>query len=73
LNKYRPETAEAKKQRLNTVAAAKAKNETVDLKKPLAVLSGLNAVVRAVEQKKAKLVVLAHDVDPIEVIRLYQF
>lgn len=68
LNKYRPETAEAKKQRLATIAAAKAKNETVDLKKPLAVLHGLNAVVRSVEQKKAKLVVIAHDVDPIELI-----
>jgi len=68
LNKYRPETSEAKKQRLATVAAAKAKNETVDLKKPLAVLHGLNAVVRSVEQKKAKLVVIAHDVDPIELV-----
>jgi len=68
LNKYRPETAEAKKQRLSTVAAAKAKNETVDVKKPLAVLHGLSSVVRAVEQKKAKLVVIAHDVDPIELV-----
>jgi len=68
LNKYRPETDEAKKQRLNTVAQAKAKNETVDVKKPLAVLHGLNSVVRAVEQKKAKLVVIAHDVDPIELV-----
>jgi len=68
LNKYRPETAEAKKQRLATIAAAKAKNETVDLKKPLSVLHGLNSVVRSVEQKKAKLVVIAHDVDPIELV-----
>jgi len=68
LNKYRPETAEAKKQRLTTVAEAKAKNQTSDVKKPLAVLHGLNSVVRAVEQKKAKLVVIAHDVDPIELV-----
>lgn len=69
LNKYRPETEQAKKQRLLQVAQAKAKNENTDnIKKPLAVLHGLNAVVRAVEQKKAKLVVIAHDVDPIELV-----
>ena len=69
LNKYRPETEQAKKQRLLQVAQAKAKNENTDnIKKPLAVLHGLNAIVRAVEQKKAKLVVIAHDVDPIELV-----
>lgn len=67
LTKYRPETEQAKKQRLQQIAAAKAQNQTVDIKKPVAVVHGLNAVVRAVEQKKAKLVVIAHDVDPIEV------
>lgn len=69
LNKYRPETEQAKKQRLVQIAQAKAKNEsTENIKKPLAVVQGLNSVVRAVEQKKAKLVVIAHDVDPIELV-----
>jgi len=68
LTKYRPETEQAKKQRLQQIAAAKAQNQTVDIKKPVAVVHGLNAVVRAVEQKKAKLVVIAHDVDPIELV-----
>merc|ERR1711896_92831 len=37
-------------------------------KKPTAVKMGLNHVTTLVEEKKAKLVVIAHDVDPIEVI-----
>lgn len=68
LNKYRPETKQAKKQRLNQIAAAKAKNETLDLKAPNSVVYGFNAVVAAIESKKAKLVVIAHDVDPIELV-----
>jgi large subunit ribosomal protein L7Ae len=68
LNKYRPETKQAKKARLNTIAEAKAKNQTVDIKKPLSVTYGFNAVVSAIESKKAKLVVIAHDVDPIELV-----
>jgi large subunit ribosomal protein L7Ae len=69
LNKYRPETEQAKKQRLLQIAQAKAKNESAEnIKKPLSVVQGLSHVVRAVEQKKAKLVVIAHDVDPIELV-----
>jgi large subunit ribosomal protein L7Ae len=67
LNKYRPETTKAKKQRLAQIAAAKAKNETLDLKAPLSVIYGINAVVSAIESKTAKLVVIAHDVEPVEV------
>lgn len=36
-------------------------------KRPVAVKMGLNHVTSLVEEKKAKLVVIAHDVDPIEV------
>jgi len=68
LNKYRPENEQARKQRLQQIAAAKAKNETVNIKKPLAITVGVNSVVRAVEKKKAQLVVIAHDVDPIELV-----
>lgn len=65
LNKYRPETRAAKKARL----LAKAKGENAgDDAKPLVVKYGLNHVVSLVEQKKAKLVVIAHDVDPIELV-----
>jgi large subunit ribosomal protein L7Ae len=68
LNKYRPETAKAKKQRLSQIAAAKAKNETLDLKAPQHVIYGINAVVSAIESKSAKLVVIAHDVEPVELV-----
>jgi len=68
LNKYRPETKQAKKQRLSQIAAAKAKNEKVSVAKPLAVTFGINEVVHAIESKKAKIVAIAHDVDPIELV-----
>ena len=39
-----------------------------DTKKPIYAKSGLNHVVALVEAKKAALVVIAHDVDPIELV-----
>lgn len=71
LNKYRPETKQAKKQRLAQIAAAKAKNEKVNLAKPQSIIFGINEVVHAIESKKAKLVAIAHDVEPIEVSIVY--
>lgn len=68
LEKYRPESAIAKKQRLKKIAEAKAKGKDVQpKKKPSFVKSGTNTVTKLVEQKKAQLVVIAHDVDPLEV------
>merc|ERR1711872_684837 len=37
-------------------------------KKPFLMGSGINTVTTLVEQKKAQLVVIAHDVDPIEIV-----
>jgi len=69
LNKYRPESKEAKRQRLLQKASAKASGMDVeDSKKPVVVKYGINHVTALIEQKKAKLVVIAHDVDPIEVL-----
>jgi len=70
LNKYRPETKWQKKARRKTVAAAKAtgKKEPDQSKRPAVVRSGVCTVTRLVEQKKAQLVVIAHDVDPIEMV-----
>lgn len=69
LQKYRPEDKAQKKQRLTKIAEAKAKGETVQAPaKGNQVIFGLNKIVRAIESKKAKLVVLAHDVDPIELV-----
>ncbi len=70
LNKYRPETAAEKKERLQKEAAAIAdgkKKEDVS-SKPVVVKYGLNHVVSLVENKKAELVLIANDVDPIELV-----
>jgi large subunit ribosomal protein L7Ae len=68
LEKYRPETAYAKKARLRARAEAKvAKKEETPTKRPNVLRQGSNCVTKLVEQKKAQLVVIAHDVDPIEV------
>ncbi|KAI6044011.1 ribosomal protein L4 [Pisolithus marmoratus] len=69
LNKYRPETKQEKKTRLEALAAATAEQkEATKDKKPLFVKYGLNHCVALVEAKKASLVVIAHDVDPIELV-----
>ena len=41
---------------------------SVDSKRAPMLRSGIDTVIKCVEMKKAKLVVIAHDVDPIEVI-----
>jgi len=69
LEKYRPESPLAKKQRLKKIAEAKAKGKEVQpKKKPIFVRAGTNTVTKLIEQKKAQLVIIAHDVDPIEVV-----
>lgn len=70
LNKYRPESAAEKKERLQKEAAAIAegkKKEEVS-EKPYVVKYGLNHVTSLIENKKPKLVLIANDVDPIELV-----
>ncbi len=69
--KYAPETAKAKEERLKKIAEATAKGDSNAAKagpKPLFVKFGLNHVTKLVESKKAKLVVIASDVNPIELV-----
>jgi len=69
LNKYKPETKLAKKQRLMKLAEAKSKGDTTGpVFKKNNLIYGLSEITTSVEQKKAKLVVIAHDVDPIELV-----
>jgi len=66
---YRPESAAEKQTRLASAAQAQAKNQAADeTKKPRFIKSGINHVTTLVEKRKAKLVVIAHDVDPIELV-----
>jgi len=66
--KYMPETKEAKKNRLMQMAQQKKDGQEVKTKKPQVLKYGLNHVTNLVENKAAKLVVIAHDVDPIELV-----
>jgi large subunit ribosomal protein L7Ae len=62
--KYQPETKTQKKERL----AALASGSKSDSKAPCVIKFGVNHVVDLIENKKAKFVVIAHDVDPIELV-----
>merc|ERR1712010_426873 len=68
LNNLKPETKAAKKERLKGAAETAAAGGRNAAKKPVCVKMGINHVTTLVEEKKAKLVVIAHDVDPIEVV-----
>lgn len=68
LMKYRPESKEAKKERLLEEAKLAEAGTVAQKKKPLVVKYGINHITYLIEQKKAQLVVIAHDVDPIELV-----
>ncbi|GAB4860389.1 60S ribosomal protein L7a-1 [Ancistrocladus abbreviatus] len=69
LLKYRPEDKAAKRERLLKKAEAEAEGKDAGTaKKPIVVKYGLNHVTYLIEQNKAQLVVIAHDVDPIELV-----
>merc|ERR1719288_680566 len=66
MSKYMPETRAEKTTRMRSEAEAGkggAKGE-----KPMHLKFGLNHVTTLVEENKAKLVVIAHDVDPVELV-----
>merc|ERR1712115_347032 len=68
-DKYRPETKQVKAKRLRTQAEAQAKGSKAEkTKRPNVVRHGVNTVTTLVEQKRAKLVAIASDVEPIEVV-----
>ena len=70
LNKYKPETKAAKKARLKSLGAAEAKKAGAGISEnrgPV-VHYGLNHVTSMVESKRAKMVCIASDVDPIELV-----
>jgi len=69
LAKYSPESSKEKKVRLQKEAEARkggAKGHVGP--KPVVLKYGLNHVTTLVEEGKAKLVVMAHDVDPLEIM-----
>jgi large subunit ribosomal protein L7Ae len=70
LNKYRPETPAAKKQRVKAAAAAKAAGKEPDNagRAEHQVKFGLKHVTTLIEEKKAKFVCIANDVNPLELV-----
>lgn len=66
--KYKPETPKEKKERLVKIAKQQESGADVTEKKPMSVAYGLRNVTSLIESKKARLVVIAHDVDPIELV-----
>merc|ERR1711893_446965 len=69
LDKYRPETKQEKKARLAARAEERVKGKADQpTKRPPVVRSGINTITTLVEQKKAQLVVIAHDVEPVEIV-----
>lgn len=68
LAKYRPETDAAKKQRIKETAAAAASGGSAPARAEHQVKYGLKHVTTLVEEKKAELVLIACDVDPIELV-----
>ena len=69
LEKYSPESKKEKKERLQKEAEEKmADAKKKEGKKPIYIKQGLNHVTYLVEQKRAKLVLIAADVDPIETV-----
>lgn len=70
LNNYKPEESLDKKKRLREAAEKKAKGEEdkVPQKKKDDLVKGVNEVTKLIEKQQARLVVIAHDVDPIELV-----
>ena len=70
LKKYSPETTKEKKDRLKAEAEKRQKDAKAGPvgPKPNHLKFGLNHVTTLVEEGKAKLVVMAHDVEPIELL-----
>merc|ERR1711991_143579 len=62
--KYQPEDKAAKADRLKAIAEGGKKDD----KAPHVIKFGLKHVTYLIESKKAKLVVIAHDVDPLELV-----
>lgn len=68
LKKIAPETRKEKSARLAEMAEAQKSGSASKNACPPTVKFGLNHVTELVESKKAKLVIIAHDVEPVELI-----
>jgi len=68
LSRYKPENRKEKKGRLQAAGKIQADKKPLLTEKPILVKSGFNHVTDLIEAGRAKLVLIAHDVDPIELV-----
>jgi len=70
LIKYRPETKQEKATRLKKLAQQQEESkDPINLPKPKPVVKfGLHHITELIESKKAKLVAIAHDIQPVELV-----
>jgi large subunit ribosomal protein L7Ae len=54
--------------RLKAEAEARAAGKEADKKKPVVVKFGINHITQLIESGKAQMVLIAHDVDPLELV-----
>jgi len=66
--KYQPLTRTEKKQRLKTLAEAKSKGTEIISEYKHQIKYGLNHVTNLIQRKKAQIVLIAHDVEPLELV-----
>jgi len=65
---YQPPTRTQRKQRLREMAKAKEEGKAVEYKHEPRVKFGLNHVTNLVQRKRAQIVLIAHDVEPLELV-----
>ncbi|VWU50085.1 60S ribosomal protein L7-3, putative [Hepatocystis sp. ex Piliocolobus tephrosceles] len=68
LNNYKCESKQEKKKRLEEEANKLKADGKIKSKKPITVKCGIKYVTRTIERKQAKLVIIANDVLPIELV-----
>merc|ERR1719510_2399097 len=66
--KYSPPSKASRKQRLRDIAKAKANGEEYAVAKEYQIKFGLNHVTNLVQRKQAAVVLIAHDVMPLEMV-----
>lgn len=66
--KYSPPSKAERKQTLKAIAAAKAEGKEADIQRKIQVKYGLKHVTNLIQKKQAQAVLIAHDVEPLELI-----
>merc|ERR1719210_610928 len=65
---YQPPTRAQRKQRVRELAKAKAEGKEIQQDKEPRIKFGLNHVTNLVQKKRAQIVLIAHDVEPLELV-----